>query len=59
VAALMTELIASAVGRRVRRVEVTANQHALAFYKEGGFVADHEVDTRFGPAPRMRLDLEP
>jgi GNAT superfamily N-acetyltransferase len=54
---LVRDLIAVARGRGVRRVEVTANQHALAFYAKAGFVAGHNVETRFGPAPRMHLDL--
>jgi GNAT superfamily N-acetyltransferase len=55
--ALVLDLIAIARGRGVRRVEVTANQHALAFYEKAGFVAGHEVETRFGPAPRMHLEV--
>jgi GNAT superfamily N-acetyltransferase len=57
--ALTLDLIAIARGRGADRVEVTANQHALAFYRQVGFVAGHEVDTRFGPAPRMHLDVVP
>ncbi len=41
------------------RIEVTANPHALAFYQRAGFVADHEVQTRFGPGSRMHLDVVP
>ncbi|MGE5290996.1 MAG: GNAT family N-acetyltransferase [Micromonosporaceae bacterium] len=55
--ALVLDLIAIARRRGVRRVEVTANQHALGFYEKAGFVVDHQVETRFGPAPRMHLDL--
>jgi GNAT superfamily N-acetyltransferase len=55
--ALVLDLIAIAGRRGAGRVEVTANQHALAFYERVGFVAGHEVETRFGPAPRMHLDL--
>ncbi len=57
--ALALDLIANACARGIRRVEVTANQHALAFYEKAGFVVDHEVETRFRPAPRMRLDVVP
>jgi GNAT superfamily N-acetyltransferase len=57
--ALVLDLIAIARGRGVRRVEVTANQNALAFYEEVGFLVSHEVETRFGPAPRMHLDVMP
>lgn len=57
--ALVLDLIAIARGRGLRRIEVTANQHALAFYEKAGFVVDHDVETRFGPAPRMHLDVMP
>jgi ribosomal protein S18 acetylase RimI-like enzyme len=57
--ALVLDLIAIARGRGVRRVEVTANQHALAFYGKAGFVVGHEVQTMFGPAPRMHQDVTP
>lgn len=55
--ALVLDLIAIARGRGIGRVEVTANQHALAFYENVGFVVYREDTTRFGPAPRMRLDV--
>lgn len=55
--ALVLDLIAIARGRGARRVEVTANQHALAFYEKAGFVVGYEVETRFGPAPRMHLEV--
>ena len=55
--ALVRDLIALARGRGIGRVEVTANRHALAFYESAGFVVFREDTTRFGPAPRMRLDL--
>jgi GNAT superfamily N-acetyltransferase len=57
--ALVLDLIALARGQGARRVEVTANQHALAFYAAVGFVAGENVETRFGPAPRLHLDLGP
>lgn len=57
--ALVRDLIAIARGRGIGRVEVTANQHALAFYEKAGFVLYREDVTRFGPAPRMRLDITP
>ena len=57
--ALVLDLIAIARGHGARRVEVTANQHALAFYQETGFVVDHQVTTLFGPAPRMGMDIAP
>ena len=39
------------------RVEVTANPHALVFYGRAGFIAGHEVQTRFGPGLRMHIDV--
>jgi ribosomal protein S18 acetylase RimI-like enzyme len=57
--ALVLDLIAIGRSRGVRRVEVTANQHALAFYEKAGFVVEHDIKTRFGPAPRMHLDIMP
>ncbi len=55
--ALVLDLIAIARSRGIGRVEVTANQHALAFYEQAGFVVYREDATRFGPAPRMQLDI--
>ena len=57
--ALVLDLIAIARSRAASRIEVTANQHALAFYAKAGFVAAGHAETRFGPAPRMHLDLTP
>jgi ribosomal protein S18 acetylase RimI-like enzyme len=38
-------------------IEVTANPHAMAFYRSVGFVDDGVAETQFGPAPRMRLSV--
>ena len=54
---LVLDLFAIARDRGVRRVVVTANQHALGFYAKTGFAVGHTVETRFGPAPRMHLTL--
>jgi GNAT superfamily N-acetyltransferase len=35
------------------RLEVTANPHAMDFYRHLGFVFDRMVETEFSPAPRM------
>lgn len=43
--------------RNVTSIEVTANPHALGFYQHVGFRPVGQAQTRFGPAPRMRLDL--
>jgi GNAT superfamily N-acetyltransferase len=56
---LVLDVVDRARRAGVGRVEVTANQHALAFYEDAGFVFLHEVETRFGPAPRMTLPVRP
>jgi GNAT superfamily N-acetyltransferase len=53
--ALVRHLVAEA---DVARIEVTANPHALAFYRSVGFVDDGVAETRFGPAPRMRRSVD-
>jgi GNAT superfamily N-acetyltransferase len=55
--ALIRDVIAIARSQDLGRIEVTANHEALGFYKKAGFVYDHDVETRFGPAPRMRLEV--
>jgi GNAT superfamily N-acetyltransferase len=55
--ALVMDLIATARARGIQQMEVTANQHALAFYEKAGFAVCGEEQTRFGPAPRMRLEV--
>jgi GNAT superfamily N-acetyltransferase len=57
--ALVLDVVAHAQNQGIRRIEVTANQHALVFYGKAGFIADHEVQTRFGPGIRMHLDVAP
>lgn len=54
---LVEDLIAAALRSGVRRIEVTANPHANAFYRSVGFIRDHDTETQFGPAPRMCLCL--
>ncbi|HEY5024503.1 MAG TPA: GNAT family N-acetyltransferase [Acidimicrobiales bacterium] len=56
---LVLDAVASARRAGITRLEVTANHHASAFYRDVGFVLDHEVETRFGPAPRMCLVVAP
>jgi ribosomal protein S18 acetylase RimI-like enzyme len=41
--------------RGVSRLEVTANSHALGFYREVGFVDIGTAETEFGAARRMAL----
>ncbi len=55
--ALMRDAADVAARRGAARIEVTANDHALAFYEHAGFVATGTVETRFGPGIRMHLDL--
>ena len=45
-------------GRGAVRIDVVANPQAVPFYERVGFVVTGEASTRFGPAPRMSLDLE-
>jgi GNAT superfamily N-acetyltransferase len=56
---LVIDVVEGARRAGVARVEVTANHHALAFYEECGFSYHHDVETRFGPAPRMVLTVTP
>ena len=55
--ALIADAVAFAIEQGHGSLEVTANPHALRFYASEGFVVGHEVETRFGPAPRMRLEV--
>jgi GNAT superfamily N-acetyltransferase len=55
--ALVLDVAAIARARGARKVEVTANQHARAFYTGVGFVGAGYVQTTFGPAVRMHLDV--
>lgn len=55
--ALMADLVARARAEGCTRVEVTGNEHALAFYGSVGFVVVGVASTPLRPAPRLRLDL--
>jgi GNAT superfamily N-acetyltransferase len=55
--ALVLDAVAHARNQGIGRIEVTANEHALVFYRKAGFVVDHEVQTRFGPGLRMHLHV--
>jgi ribosomal protein S18 acetylase RimI-like enzyme len=54
-------LIADAVERMraagVTRIDVTANEHAAAFYDAVGFLTTGAAETEFGPAPRLMLGI--
>jgi GNAT superfamily N-acetyltransferase len=43
--------------RRVEHLEVTANPHALGFYRAAGFTECGVATTDFGAAPRMVLAI--
>ena len=43
--------------RGVERLEVTANPHAMGFYRAAGFIDCGVADTVFGAAPRMTLAI--
>ena len=55
--ALMRDVVDRARQRGARSVEVTANNHALAFYTAAGFQPHGEAETRFGPAARLQIVL--
>src|SRR6476620_5732997 len=46
--ALVDDAVECARRSGVRRIEVTGNQHALAFHENAGFARDGEVLTQFG-----------
>ena len=56
---LIADLARRARDRGAARIEVTANEHASAFYQHVGFLQDGEAQTQGGPQPRMHLELEP
>jgi len=41
---LVEDLLVTASGNSVRRIEVTANPHAAAFYRHVGFVRGNDSD---------------
>jgi len=55
--ALIRDVTEQARQLGARRVEVDANDHALRFYEEVGFVALERVTLEHGTAVRMRLDV--
>jgi ribosomal protein S18 acetylase RimI-like enzyme len=56
--ALIRDAVEQARLNGVRRIEVTGNQHALAFYESVGFVRVGKVATPFGStALRMHLEV--
>jgi GNAT superfamily N-acetyltransferase len=59
IAAALVDRIAQVLrARGVQRLEVTANPHAMGFYRAAGFVDCGAADTVFGAAPRMVLPVQ-
>jgi GNAT superfamily N-acetyltransferase len=55
--ALLADATNLAIKENARAIEVTANQHAKAFYLKFGFNQTGSVQTRFGPAARMTFKV--
>src|SRR3954451_18834950 len=55
---LIHHILTEAAAEDVVRIDVTANDHALGFYRAVGFLTGAPVDTEFGPAQRMHLDVD-
>jgi GNAT superfamily N-acetyltransferase len=55
--ALVEEAVAGARRAGSVRIDVTANPDARPFYESVGFVDRTVAETRFGPAPRMSLEI--
>ena len=56
-AALVDRIVQVLRARGVQRLEVTANPHAMGFYRAAGFVGCGAAGTVFGTAPRMVLAI--
>jgi GNAT superfamily N-acetyltransferase len=56
---LVDDVVERARRDGIRRIEVDANPGALAFYERHGFRQTGVAQTRFGPAPRLALELTP
>jgi GNAT superfamily N-acetyltransferase len=54
---LIAHIITEAAADGVVRINVTANDHALAFYQDAGFEQDDRVNTLFGEGTRMHIDV--
>jgi GNAT superfamily N-acetyltransferase len=54
---LLAHIVAEAAAERIARIDVTANDHALAFYRNAGFAEDGRVRTPFGVGTRMHIDV--
>jgi GNAT superfamily N-acetyltransferase len=60
IAAALVHRIAQVLrARGVERLEVTANPHAMGFYRAAGFIDCGVASTVLGTAPRMVLEIPP
>jgi short subunit dehydrogenase-like uncharacterized protein/ribosomal protein S18 acetylase RimI-like enzyme len=55
--ALVSRIAEVLRARGAERLEVTANPHAMAFYRSAGFIDCGVAETNFGAAPRLVLVL--
>jgi ribosomal protein S18 acetylase RimI-like enzyme len=55
--ALVSRIAEVLRARGAERLEVTANPHAMAFYRAAGFIDCGVAETNFGAAPRLVLVL--
>jgi predicted N-acetyltransferase YhbS len=55
--ALVVDAIDKARDKGLSRINVMANEHALVFYKNVGFVYDGTSRLRFGTGHRMHIDV--
>ena len=56
-AALINRIVEALRARGAERLEVTANPHALGFYRAAGFIECGVAETEFSVAPRMELAI--
>lgn len=56
--ALLAHVVDAVRARGASCLRVTANPHALAFYRAAGFVDIGDTATDFGPAARMALMID-
>jgi GNAT superfamily N-acetyltransferase len=54
---LIEDLVGGAAEQGVDHIQVTANPHAMQFYRFVGFVDEGVAETQFGPAPLLRLNI--
>lgn len=55
---LILHICNEALSEQVSRIDVTANDHAMEFYRAAGFEADERVAMEFGVGVRMHLTVE-